>query len=547
MALAEEFIISSTISVIVTCYNHEKYLTKSIESVLSQNCENLEIIVVDDGSTDDTKTVVSGYSGVKYIYQSNQGLSAARNTGIDHSSGQYLVFLDADDWLLEDALAVNLEYLKQMPEIAFVSSGHLRLNAKTGDAYNTTIAVEENHYCRLLERNYIQMHGAVMYRRRVFDTLRYDSFVNECADYDVYLKIARNHPVFHHPKPTAVYRLHDQNMSGNAAAMLEAALTVLNRQQDLVDSNEKEWLRKGLSFAKKFYCEIIYDKLLYRRGDYKENETFLLDTFWKYHKLLYLRYLLLKRLPVMTIKTFIKNNAPRFVLRAFHKTGIYKGVYPYPGRINLGDLNRTTPFGTQFGYNRGGSVDRYYIENFLEKQAHYVKGKVLEVDDNEYTLRFGGAKIEKSEILHVDDTNPKATIVADLSDAPQIPDNSFDCIILTQTLHIIYPFKETLETCYRILKPGGALLLTVPGISHIDHHEWKNNWMWSFTDNSIKKLLSEIFPDEKVSVETYGNVLVATAFLYGIGLPEMKKEQMDFTDPHYQVIISAVAVKPDNV
>jgi hypothetical protein len=93
------------------------------------------------------------------------------------------------------------------------------------------------------------------------------------------------------------------------------------------------------------------------------------------------------------------------------------------------------------------------------------------------------------------------------------------------------------------LKPGGALLLTVRGISHIDKDEWKDFWLWSFTDNSIKKILSEVFAAEKITVHTYGNVLVATAFLFGMGLPEIKKEQMDERDPHYQVSITALAIK----
>ncbi len=80
----------------------------------------------------------------------------------------------------------------------------------------------------------------------------------------------------------------------------------------------------------------------------------------------------------------------------------------------------------------------------------------------------------------------------------------------------------------------------------MDQGEWRKYWLWSFTQTSITRLLSEIFPAENILVETYGNVLVATAFLYGIGLPEIKKEQMDDNDPHYQVIISASAVKPDS-
>lgn len=91
--------VSSLVSVVITCYNHGQYLARAIESVLSQNHKETEIIVVDDGSTDDTKSVAQNYPNVKYVYQSNQGLSVARNTGIDYSSGAYLVFLDADDWL----------------------------------------------------------------------------------------------------------------------------------------------------------------------------------------------------------------------------------------------------------------------------------------------------------------------------------------------------------------------------------------------------------------------------------------------------------------
>ncbi|CAN5622924.1 hypothetical protein BH10BAC3_BH10BAC3_24230 [soil metagenome] len=216
---------------------------------------------------------------------------------------------------------------------------------------------------------------------------------------------------------------------------------------------------------------------------------------------------------------------------------------PTVGNVNFGDLNRTSPFSTEFGYDRGGPVDRYYIENFLEKNNADVHGDVLEIGDNEYTLRFGGSKIVKSHILHVDDKNPAATYVGDLSNAPQIPDNKFDCIVLTQTLHLIYDFKGAIATCYRILKPGGVLLMTVPGISNIDFTDWKHLWLWAFTDSAIQKILSESFPEKNIETDVFGNVMVATAFLYGMGLPEIGKDKLDSCDPHYQVIITARAVK----
>jgi SAM-dependent methyltransferase len=216
---------------------------------------------------------------------------------------------------------------------------------------------------------------------------------------------------------------------------------------------------------------------------------------------------------------------------------------PDVNMVNWGSFNRTTPFSTDFGYERGGPVDRYYIENFLEKHKLDIKGDVLEIGDNEYTLKYGGDRLVKSHVLHVDDNNPTATYVGDLSDAPHVPDNSFDCIILTQTLQLIYHHNKAIETCYRVLKPGGVLLLTVPGISNIDFTDWAHLWLWAYTDSAIKLLLQEAFPKENFEVGVNGNVMVATAFLFGMGLPEIEKEKMDVRDPHYQVIITARAVK----
>lgn len=229
-----------------------------------------------------------------------------------------------------------------------------------------------------------------------------------------------------------------------------------------------------------------------------------------------------------------------------HDAGLYKAYKPAAGKIRRGDFNSTRPFSTNFGYDRGGPVDRYYIENFLAKNAALIRGRVLEIGDNDYTLRFGGDKVTQSDVLHVEENNPKATFVGDLSDAPHLPDNAFDCIVLTQTLHLIYRHVEALRTCFRILKPGGSLLLTVPGITHIDQGEWRDYWFWAYTQAAIKKMLSEVFPVDRIETETFGNVLVATAFLYGMGLPEMKKEEVEAHDPHYQVIITAKAIKPLN-
>jgi SAM-dependent methyltransferase len=231
------------------------------------------------------------------------------------------------------------------------------------------------------------------------------------------------------------------------------------------------------------------------------------------------------------------------VLGIFNPTKNAKKSVPKLGRIDFGDFFTTKPFSKEFGYDRGGPVDRYYIENFLLEESPCIKGTVLEIGDNEYTMKFGGEKVIKSDILHVHADNPKATFVGDLADAPNLPDNHFDCIVLTQTLHLIYDFKAALKTCHRVLKPGGVLLLTVPGITHIDRGEWRETWFWAFTQKSMSKLISETFPKGKAEIKALGNVFASTSFLYGVGLPEVPKKMLDVQDPHYQVIITAKATK----
>lgn len=234
---------------------------------------------------------------------------------------------------------------------------------------------------------------------------------------------------------------------------------------------------------------------------------------------------------------------PVFIKRKLYNAGLKKRFIPPVGKVSLGDLNRTDPFSKEFGFDRGGPVDRYYIEYFLQKESASIRGRALEVGDNSYTLQFGGKNVEKSDILHVDESNQAATFVGDLSNAPHLPDNTFDCIVLTQTLHLIYDFKDALKTCYRILKPGGTILLTVPGITPIDYKDWGFTWFWSFTDMAMQKLMAETFPDSQIEVNNYGNVLSASAFLYGMGEKELTREQLDVHDPNMQVIVTVKAVK----
>ncbi|WP_161888742.1 glycosyltransferase [Pontibacter russatus] len=527
------------VSVIIPCYNHGRYLQEAVQSVWSQNYPATEVLVVDDGSTDDTREAAAACAGVRYIYQANQGLSAARNTGIRHSQGEFLVFLDADDWLLPDAIRTNVRWLQQDKRLAFVSGGHDKVFVEEGITKADLTEVKDNHYQHLLQGNYIGMHATVMYRRQIFDEVLYDTTLKRCEDYDLYLRIARKHPVLHHCQRIAAYRLHTTNMSANIPAMLGTVLEVLARQQSqLQTAAEQSAYRRGQRVWKNYYCQELYRKALAKKVPVTKEVIF---TLLKHQPSLIPRYMLTPY--ASAIKSRIRKNAPAFGLRWLHRMGLHKEYVPAVGKADLGDFDSTRPFSKNFGYDRGGPVDRYYIENFLQQEAGSIYGRVLEIGDNEYTLRFGGNQVAQSDILHVDASNPKATFVGDISDAPHLPDNTFDCLVLTQTLHLIYDFKGALRTCHRVLKPGGVLLLTVPGITPIDHGEWKETWYWSFTDKAMRRLMEETFAGGHADVNCFGNVFAATAFLYGMGLPEVPRARLDFNDPHYQVVVTVKAVK----
>ncbi|WP_448266963.1 class I SAM-dependent methyltransferase [Nostoc sp. DSM 114159] len=217
---------------------------------------------------------------------------------------------------------------------------------------------------------------------------------------------------------------------------------------------------------------------------------------------------------------------------------------PLIGWVHLGSLERVNPISRDFGFDRGLPVDRYYIENFLACHANDIQGHVLEIKEPLYTYKFGRDRITKGDVLHVETGNPKATIVADLTNADHLPSDTFNCIILTQALQFIYDVRAAIKTLHRILKPGGVLLVTVSGISQISSEDMER-WgqYWSFTTLSTQRLFKEVFDQDKVEVTAYGNVLSAIAFLHGLATEELQKSKLDYHDPEYQVLISARAMK----
>jgi peptidoglycan/xylan/chitin deacetylase (PgdA/CDA1 family) len=212
--------------------------------------------------------------------------------------------------------------------------------------------------------------------------------------------------------------------------------------------------------------------------------------------------------------------------------------------VDWGDFRRTSPVSREWGYDRGTPVDRPYIEAFLSSHADDVRGVVLEVQEPDYTARFGGPRVTRSDVVDVDEANPRATLLADLRHADAIPSDQYDCFILTQTLHVIGDVQQALAEAYRVLKPGGVLLATFPSASRVCVEYGPDGDFWRVTEAGARALVGRVFPPGEIEIHAYGNVMATTAFLHGLGAHEIDVAERAPYDPYFPMLIGVRARKP---
>jgi glycosyltransferase involved in cell wall biosynthesis len=527
------------VSVVAIFLNGERFLDQAIRSVFDQSYDRWELLLVDDGSSDGSTAIARGWAEreperVRYLEHPghrNEGMSASRNVGLRHARGTYLALLDADDVWLPEKLDRQVAILEAHPQAALLYGAPLYWFGWTGQPGDRA-------------RDYVI--DLKLPADRVYDPPA------------LLIPFLRREAPTPCPSDVLVRRSAAEEVGG-----FEAHFTGVNMVYE-----DQGFFSKLLLHAPAFASSETWDR--YRQhpescyavskasGGREHARHYFLRWFQGY-----LHGQGVTSGPVWdTVHAELRQFGPAAratrALRQTARATLPLGLRSWLGSrirgldgraagrpVRLGGLRRLTPVSRQFGWDRGGlPVDRYYIERFLQQHAGDIRGRVLEARDDAYTRRFGGASVTQADVLHPTRDNPRATIVADLTHAEAIPDDTFDCVLLTQVLPFIPDVEAAVATVHRILRPGGVALITVPGISQIVRYDM-DRWgdYWRFTTLSARRLFEAAFGPGKVDVAAQGNVLVATAFLHGLSTRDLRPDELEYRDPDYEVLITVRAVK----
>jgi glycosyltransferase involved in cell wall biosynthesis len=226
------------VSIIIPYYMHEEFIAETVLSAKRQTYPNIEIIVVDDGSPKPPDRALDNISGIKLVRTENLGCPGARNVGFNHSSGEYLIFLDGDDVLLPGAIEAHLAALASSPA-ACLSFGSVRIIDKDGREMRAAriCAPRKNYFLMLLEHNPIASPGSMLLRRKPFvEVGQYDPNLRYFPDdYELLLRLARRYDFVQHSACVLEYRRHSTNVSRDQEAILKGTLAVL----DSLEKREK--------------------------------------------------------------------------------------------------------------------------------------------------------------------------------------------------------------------------------------------------------------------------------------------------------------------
>jgi SAM-dependent methyltransferase len=476
--------------------------------------------------------VAGRYPAVRFERIAHSGLSAARNAGLRLARTAFIIFLDADDLLHAGAIEAGLRCMAANPGAGFVYGGHRLVDQALGTPRVARIRpIGPRAHYDLLGLNPILMHGAVLYdRAKLTECGAFDETLSRCEDYDVYLRMTRRYRAVSHSETVADYRIHPGGMSVAVGEQYKGSLAVHARCRPPADERAllARWKRGRRVLTRNFARSVWGSRAGIPPVQRWAQRREMLRIAPAMSALAAIRQMLISSLPWPVAER----------LRAIRR----KTLRPRSGAIDFGDFLRIAPLSPGFGFRRGTPVDRWYIEQFLAQHGNAIRGRVLEVGDDAYSRRFGTG-VTRQDVLNVKPGRAGTTIVGDLAQAGALPADTFDCIVLTQTLHLLYDMPAAVRRLHEALRPGGVLLATVPGISPVDPGEWGETWFWSLTATAARRLFGEVFGADAVEVAADGNAFAATCFLQGVALEDIEPHWLRPADPSYPVVVTVRARK----
>ena len=562
------------VSVVIPFFNCGTFMDETIRTVLAQTFNNWELLLVDDGSTDNSAEIALNYSKqfpnkIHYLEHDghmNLGTSATRNLGIKRAKGKYIALLDADDLWVPNKLDQQVEILELIPEAGMVYGGtkfwfswndkpprpdhYFLFGVKTNSLiYRPTLLV-----LALKDKIATASMSNVMIRHEVLEKtgLFEDNFPGMYDDQVFLAKIILNSAVFVSNRYWDIYRQHPTSLHW----------TSLKNDQKL-RADKLEYLHWLESYLEKINYDNpeLSEAIEHSERDARSSKpASTVQTYYSnLRKILQIPIQYVSRNLIMFIfRHTVPENIRREVL-AYLKGPSYVASFD---RIRFGDLRSLTPINeirekrhvlTMEEQYINKTLDRYYIDNFLISNSDSIKGNVLEISDDYYTLKLGGQKVEYGNTLNYTDLTRVihdygASDVQNIKDlSTQITVDHYDCIIFTQTLQLIYDIHSVVRVLHDMLKPGGVLLATFTGISQIQDKPKDKYWCWNLTSASAEQLFSEFFPIANIQIKGYGNILVAIGLLHGIFSGELDTKELEYYDSRYEIIITVKAVKPESV
>jgi glycosyltransferase involved in cell wall biosynthesis len=526
------------VSVIVIFLNAAEFIQEAIESVFTQGYQHWELLLVDDGSTDASRSIALDYAAqypaqvrlLEHPARQNRGMSASRNLGIANAKGKYIAFLDADDVWLPGKLAQQVALLEAQRRAAMVVGRAQWWYSWTG---NTEDQLRDYIFAPGIPPNTLTEPPAllsrflrvpetspctcsVLVRRSVVEQVGgfEERFPGLYEDQAFFAKVCLAGPVFVSGECSARYRQHPNSHSAaREAEQSTARRAFLRWLAEYMSKQATANGREGRRLLRKLWpCKFPNLDRVYQR---------------------------------------LRLGLPGRALRSAQHLKLRCLRLPLIRNLRVLQLRRLQPL--RAGRQNGTPIVRYYWERYLEKHRVDIRGTALEIGTTDTIRRFGKTNIDCAEAIDLSAHSPEITVVGDLSRADHVPSNRYDCFVNQFTMHLIHDAEAALYHSIRILKPGGVLLINFSCTDYyfpngLDMGTGQPLFLYRwFTPLQVENWLCTLdLAEDDYEITMHGNIFSRIAYEMNMPAEELTRRELEFSDPGHPVLICARVVKPKN-